>query len=49
MKPVSLQAVVDEMDDWYSYRNDALKRIAADFLEAEEIDFVVDDRFENAT
>lgn len=36
-------------DDWYSYRNDALKRIAADFLEAEEIDFVVDDRFENAT
>ncbi len=29
-------------DDWYSYRNDALKRIAADFLEAEEIAFVDD-------
>jgi hypothetical protein len=29
-------------DDWYSYRNDALKRIAADFLEAEEITFVDD-------
>lgn len=31
-------------DDWYSYRNDALKRIAADFLEAEEIAFVDDGR-----
>lgn len=29
-------------DDWYSYRNDALKRIAVDFLEAEEITFVDD-------
>ena len=30
-------------DDWYSYRNEALKRIAADFLEAEAIAFVDDD------
>ena len=27
-------------DDWYSYRNEALKRIAADFLEMEGIAFV---------
>ncbi|MGD9163869.1 MAG: UPF0158 family protein [Chromatiales bacterium] len=29
-------------DSWYSYRNDALKRIAADFLEGEGIAFVDD-------
>ncbi len=27
-------------DDWYGYRNEALKRIAADFLEVEGIAFV---------
>ena len=27
-------------DDWFSYRNDALKRIAAEFLEMEGIAFV---------
>jgi Uncharacterised protein family (UPF0158) len=26
-------------DDWYRYRNDALKKIAADFLEANEIPY----------
>ncbi len=30
-------------DDWYAYRNEALKRIAADFLEREAIAFVDDD------
>jgi len=27
-------------DDWYSYRDDALKRIAADFLEEHGIPYV---------
>ena len=31
-------------DDWYSYRDNALKKIAADFLEAEEIAYVDDSR-----
>ncbi|MEN8179102.1 MAG: UPF0158 family protein [Pseudomonadota bacterium] len=31
-------------DDWYSYRNAVMKKIAADFLEAEEITFVDDGR-----
>ena len=31
-------------DDWYRYRNDALKRIAADFLEVEGIAFVDDEK-----
>lgn len=30
-------------DDWHSYRNDALKRIAADFLEEEGIPYSGDD------
>jgi hypothetical protein len=30
-------------DEWYRYRSDALKRIAADFLETEGIAFVDDD------
>ncbi len=34
-------------DDWYSYRTDALKRIAADFLEVEGIAFIDNDRTEN--
>ncbi|MCU7815378.1 MAG: UPF0158 family protein [Candidatus Thiodiazotropha sp. (ex Lucinoma kastoroae)] len=34
-------------DDWYSYRNEALKKIAADFLEMEGIAFVDDDRSGN--
>jgi len=29
-------------DDWFRFRNDALKRIAADFLEAESIPYVDD-------
>ncbi len=34
-------------DDWYRYRNNTLNRIAADFLEAEEIAFVDDSRSGN--
>ncbi|MCU7920899.1 MAG: hypothetical protein KZQ95_21460 [Candidatus Thiodiazotropha sp. (ex Epidulcina cf. delphinae)] len=30
-------------DDWHSYRNDALKRVAADFLEEEGIPYIDDD------
>ncbi len=34
-------------DAWYNYRNNALKRIAADFLEAEKIAYVDDNRSAN--
>jgi hypothetical protein len=34
-------------DDWYRYRDNVLKRIAADFLEAEGIAFVDEDSSEN--